>query len=266
MSPEFGSTCAYFPIDDETLHYLRFTGRPDSSVALVEAYAKEQGLWHDPDHQPLYSELAELDLGTVVPSLAGPRRPQDRVRLDNAQRAFREILPEVLGITVDDDTVTSWVDEASMESFPASDSPAIDAEKAGDAGMPAAVHTASSSPLPARLEKSRRRHAGRGTHPIDHGTVAIAAITSCTNTSNPTVMVAAGLLARNAVRKGLHSKPWVKTSLSPGSKVVTDYLDDAGLTPDLEKLGFHLAGYGCMTCIGASGPLIPRGHRGGPRT
>ena len=207
MSPEFGSTCAYFPIDAETLRYLRFTGRPERSVELVEAYARHQALWHDPDHPPEYSELAELDLATVVPSLAGPRRPQDRVRLNDAQRDFRRVLPEVLG-------------------------------------------------LPASDEKVPVVLAGE-THELGHGAVAIAAITSCTNTSNPTVMIAAGIVARRAVARGLTRKPWVKTSLSPGSRVVTDYLDDAGLTPHLEQLGFHLAGYGCMTCIGASGPLIP---------
>jgi aconitate hydratase len=191
MSPEFGSTCAYFPIDDETLRYLRFTGRPDEHVALVEAYAKEQGLWHEPHRPKRYAEQVELDLSTVVPSLAGPRRPQDRVPLDAVKPAVRGLLPAT--------------------------------------------------------------PAGTG---LGHGAVAIAAITSCTNTSNPSVMVGAGLLARNAVRRGLRSRPWVKTSLSPGSRVVTDYLDEAGLTPYLEELGFHHTGYGCMTCIGASGPLV----------
>jgi aconitate hydratase len=207
MSPEFGSTCAYFPIDRETLRYLRFTGRGEHSVELVEAYARHQGLWHDPDHPPEYSELVELDLATVVPSLAGPRRPQDRVRLTDARRDFRRVLPEVAGPKATDATVSVTLD--------------------GEA------------------------------HALGHGTVAIAAITSCTNPSNPTVMVAAGLVAKRAVERGLMRKPWVKTSLSPGSRVVTDYLDDGGLTPYLERLGFHLAGYGCMTCIGASGPLIP---------
>ncbi len=205
MSPEFGSTCAYFPIDDETLRYLRFTGRSDERVALVEAYAKEQGLWHEPDRPRRYTEHVELDLSTVVPSLAGPRRPQDRVPLDRSRTAFRLALTDMLG-----------PDQA----------PAQQVTLHGEE------------------------------HVIDHGAVAIAAITSCTNTSNPAVMVAAALLAKNAVLRGLRSKPWVKTSLSPGSRVVTDYFDKAGLTPYLEKLGFHLAGYGCMTCIGASGPLI----------
>jgi aconitate hydratase len=201
MSPEFGSTCAYFPIDEETLRYLRYTGRPEPTVRLIEAYAKEQGLWHDPAAALRYTETVELDLATVMPSLAGPRRPQDRVPLDRAKTQLRAALDR--------------------------------------AGNPATVDL------------------GDGPHRIDHGSVAIAAITSCTNTSNPTVMVAAALLARNAVARGLRSRPWVKTSLSPGSRVVTDYFDKAGLTPYLEELGFHLTGYGCMTCIGASGPLIP---------
>jgi aconitate hydratase len=208
MSPEFGSTCAYFPIDDETLRYLRFTGRPEERVALVEAYAKEQGLWHRPEESADYTERIELDLGTVRPSLAGPRRPQDRVPLAFARPMFHTALTSALG-TDPDPSFTAPVTLA---------------------GAP---------------------------HELKHGAVAIAAITSCTNTSNPSVMVAAGLLARNAARLGLSSKPWVKTTLSPGSRVVTDYLDKAGLTGPLEQLGFHLAGYGCMTCIGASGRLIP---------
>ena len=223
MSPEFGSTCAYFPIDEETLRYLRFTGRPDWRVDLVEAYAKEQGLWHDPSAVARYTEIVELDLGTVVPSLAGPSRPQQRVPLDGAKAGFRSAL--VAALSSDGAPApASWADEASEESFPASD---LD-------GQP---------------------------QELRHGSVAIAAITSCTNTSNPSVMVAAALLAKNAVERGLRSKPWVKTSLSPGSRVVTDYFDDAGLTPYLEKLGFHLTGYGCKTCIGASGPLIEQVSR-----
>ncbi|MFU8872742.1 aconitate hydratase AcnA [Micromonospora sp. SL4-19] len=212
MSPEFGSTCAYFPIDEETVRYLRFTGRPAGQVALVEAYAKEQGLWHDPGRRIRYSEVLDLDLGAVVPSLAGPRRPQDRVALSAAKPAFRQALRDR---------------HKGLAST-------------GDAGR--------SKRVPVLLD-------GEATA-LDDGHVAIAAITSCTNTSNPSVMVAAGLLARNAVRRGLRRKPWVKTSLSPGSRVVTDYYDKAGLTPYLEDLGFHLTGYGCMTCIGASGPLI----------
>jgi aconitate hydratase len=255
MSPEFGSTCAFFPIDDETLRYLRFTGRPDWRVDLVEAYAKEQGLWHDPDEVARYSEFVELDLGTVVPSLAGPSRPQQRVPLDRAKAGFRSALAAALSADAvpAPAAVSSWVDEASEESFPASDAPAIDSETAAgslpaSAPAPAVADQPPPAPVPVTLDGE--------VHELRHGSVAIAAITSCTNTSNPSVMVAAALLARNAVDRGLRTKPWVKTSLSPGSRVVTDYFDDAGLTPYLEKLGFHLAGYGCMTCIGASGPLI----------
>ena len=253
MSPEFGSTCAYFPIDDETLRYLRFTGRSAERVALVEAYAKEQGLWHEPDRPRRYSEHVELDLLTVVPSLAGPRRPQDRVPLDRSRAAVRLALPDILGPDPAPSTVESWADESSAESFPASDAPAIDAERPG-AGRPSPVPMEAA--LPGRPSAPVRITLDGAEHEIDHGAVAIAAITSCTNTSNPSVMVAAALLARNAVLRGLRSQPWVKTSLSPGSRVVTDYFDKAGLTPYLEKLGFHLAGYGCMTCIGASGPLV----------
>ena len=201
MSPEFGSTAAMFPVDQITVDYLKLTGRPAETVALVEAYAKTQGLWHNPDSEPVFSEYLELDLSTVVPSIAGPKRPQDRIDLDKAQNAFVEILPSYgpgapAEVTMDGDTFT-----------------------------------------------------------VDNGHVAIAAITSCTNTSNPSVMLAAGLLARNAVAKGLTSKPWVKTTLAPGSKVVTDYYEKAGLMDDLEALGFYLVGYGCTTCIGNSGPL-----------
>jgi len=255
MSPEFGSTCAYFPIDDETLRYLRFTGRSAERVALVEAYAKEQGLWHEPGRPRRYSEHVEFDLSTVVPSIAGPRRPQDRVPLHGSRTAFRLALTDMLAPvgTPAGAEPASWADEASDESFPASDAPAIDTERPG-AGLPAPVPTAPA--LPARPSAPVRLTLNGAEHEVDHGTVAIAAITSCTNTSNPSVMVAAALLARNAVLRGLRSKPWVKTSLSPGSRVVTDYFDKAGLTPYLEELGFHLAGYGCMTCIGASGPLI----------
>ncbi|MFD3486569.1 aconitate hydratase AcnA [Streptomyces sp. NPDC058665] len=231
MSPEFGSTCAYFPIDAETLRYLRFTGRPAAVVELVEAYAKRQGLWLDPEHTPAYSEYVELDLGTIVPSLAGPRRPQDRVPLTAAKRDFRKALPGILEVA--DDGIRTKADTRLLPRT----------------GQPGAV--------PGRPRREVAVGLGSGAFTLDHGAVAIAAITSCTNTSNPSVMVAAGLLAKRAVERGLRSKPWVKTSLSPGSTVVTDYLNDAGLTPYLEKLGFHLTGYGCMTCIGASGPLIP---------
>ena len=207
MSPEFGSTAAIFPIDDVTLDYLRLTGRDEERVALVEAYAKAQGLWHDPFREPVYSEYLELDLSTVVPSIAGPKRPQDRIELSQAKAAFERALPAYAG---------------------------------GDGSL--------SRPTPVTLAD------GTVTE-LDHGHVAIASITSCTNTSNPSVMVAAGLLARNAVARGLRSKPWVKTSTAPGSQVVTDYYEKAGLWPALNELGFNLVGYGCTTCIGNSGPL-----------
>ncbi|MFG2075787.1 aconitate hydratase AcnA [Nonomuraea maritima] len=208
MSPEFGSTCAYFPVDEETIRYLRFTGRTPEHVALVEAYAKAQRLWHWPDDVADYTETVELDLGAVEPSVAGPHRPQDRVPLSKVGQRFRA--------------------------------------EAGD----------NSPPVP---EQPVREHSvPEPAGGLRHGVVGIAAITSCTNTSNPTAMVTAALLARNAARRGLRSRPWVKTTLSPGSRVVTAYLEAAGLTPYLEQLGFHLAGYGCMTCIGASGPLVPQ--------
>jgi aconitate hydratase len=257
MSPEYGSTCAIFPIDAETLRYLTFTGRPPELVALVEAYAKEQGLWHDPDAEPRYSETAELDLGTVVPSLAGPRRPQDRVALTDARRGFRAALADMAPHPIRED----GPDEASAESFPASDPPAAMAGMVQDSNHdeepagwfepdPTGVGGRPSNRVPVQLEDGTR-------FDLDHGHVVIAAITSCTNTSNPSVMLAAGLLARNAVDRGLTSKPWVKTSLAPGSKVVMDYYERAGLLPYLEKLGFHLVGFGCTTCIGNSGPLAP---------
>jgi aconitate hydratase len=245
MSPEYGSTCAIFPIDAETIRYLSFTGRPAEQVALVEAYAKEQGLWHDPASEPAYSETLELDLATVEPSLAGPKRPQDRVPLRVAKDCFRVALGEY----VDSDGVVSTVDEASAESFPASDTPAVTAEN-GAHGAPhllSAAATAAGRPSdPVRVGDA---------YELDHGAVVIAAITSCTNTSNPSVMVGAALLAKKAVERGLTRKPWVKTTLAPGSKVVMDYYERAGLVPYLEKLGFHLVGYGCTTCIGNSGPL-----------
>src|SRR6187402_2150083 len=205
MSPEFGSTIAVFPVDEETVKYLKLTGRSEEQLALVEAYAKEQGLWHDPSAEPRYSEKLELDLATVVPSLAGPKRPQDRVEVTAAGESFRTALADY------------------------SENPDATAEITLDGQ----------------------------THTIGHGAVAIAAITSCTNTSNPSVMIGAALLAKNAVEKGLQRKPWVKTTLAPGSKVVSDYYEKSGLTPYLDKLGFNLVGYGCTTCIGNSGPLIP---------
>ncbi|MGI5177937.1 aconitate hydratase AcnA [Dactylosporangium sp. CA-152071] len=244
MSPEYGSTVAIFPIDDETIKYLRLTGRDEAQVALVEAYAKEQGLWHDPAAEPDYSERLELDLSTIEPSLAGPKRPQDRVPLKSAKPLFRG----VLGDYVADGGIEGPADEASAESFPASDPPANHLQTNGD--------------KPHDLVSAARGANGRQSKPVkvgdfelDHGAVVIAAITSCTNTSNPQVMIGAGLLARNAVERGLTVKPWVKTTLAPGSKVVTDYYERAGLTAYLDKLGFNLVGYGCTTCIGNSGPL-----------
>ncbi|WTO74993.1 aconitate hydratase AcnA [Streptomyces sp. NBC_00210] len=225
MSPEFGSTAAIFPIDDETIKYLKLTGRSEQQLALVEAYAKEQGLWLDPAAEPDFSEKLELDLSTVVPSIAGPKRPQDRIILANAAEQFTQDVRNY----VDD------ADEAGMESFPASDAPAA---TNGVPTRPTLVTAPDGS-----------------TYEIDHGAVTVAAITSCTNTSNPYVMVAAALVAKKAVEKGLTRKPWVKTTLAPGSKVVTDYFDKAGLTPYLDKVGFNLVGYGCTTCIGNSGPL-----------
>ncbi len=228
MSPEFGSTCAIFPIDQHTLDYLKLTGRPAEQVALVEAYAKVQGLWHDPDRAAQYSEELSLDLSTVVPSIAGPKRPQDRIALADAKTAFRDVLP-------------NYVAEASLDNGLAGTFPASDPVAAGDGSR-------ASNPVQVTLDD--------GTHTeVDHGSVVIAAITSCTNTSNPSVMVGAALLARNAVDRGLSRKPWVKTSLAPGSKVVMDYYERAGLLPYLDKLGFNLVGYGCTTCIGNSGPL-----------
>jgi aconitate hydratase len=272
MSPEFGSTCAIFPIDSETLRYLELSGRPPEQIALTEAYAKAQGLWHDErSEQPTFSETVELDLDAVVPSLAGPKRPQDRVALSDARDSFRKALE---GYVQDYD----GRDEASAESFPSSDPPANgnDAARLKDGGPSYAHETAhpvaptasapGGEPRSVGTAAGKRGSAGAasavavtladGTDTtLAHGHVVIAAITSCTNTSNPSVMIGAGILARNAVARGLRSKPWVKTSLAPGSKVVTEYLDRAGLTEPLERLGFNLVGYGCTTCIGNSGPL-----------
>jgi aconitate hydratase len=261
MSPEYGSTCAIFPVDAETLTYLRLTGRSAEQVALVEAYTKEQGLWHDPAHEAAYTTTLELDLSTIEPSLAGPKRPQDRVPLRTAKADFRAALgtyaPSTPGATAIDGAPAfngGGADEASAESFPASDSAAAFADKAGD--TPFTRSNAPSGALGDRSSAPTLVTLADGTSfEIDHGAVTIAAITSCTNTSNPQVMVGAAILARNAVEKGLTRKPWVKTTLAPGSKVVMDYYDRAGLTPYLDKLGFNLVGYGCTTCIGNSGPL-----------
>jgi aconitate hydratase len=274
MSPEFGSTIAVFPIDEETTKYLALTGRSEEQLKLVEAYAKEQGLWHDPSAEPRYSEKLELDLATVVPSLAGPKRPQDRVSLSEAKEAFRVALADYVeagdtggesrkpGVPAQEKPagVVSAEDEASDESFPASDSPSSNGSGNGHtagAGAPVDWHSAAqhasgrpSNPAAVTLEDGTAFE-------VDHGAVTIAAITSCTNTSNPSVMIGAALLAKKAVEKGLQRKPWVKTTLAPGSKVVSDYYERAGLTPYLDKLGFNLVGYGCTTCIGNSGPLIP---------
>ena len=254
MSPEFGSTAAMFPIDQITLDYLRLTGRSDEQVALVEAYAKEQGMWHDPvnNPEPRFSEYLELDLSTVVPSIAGPKRPQDRIEVSAAKEQFRGDLKNyvVNGNTIE----KSPQDEELAQTFPASDAPSHDS-------------TDGSSDLGKPFHSEPRTNGDRASHPvsvtldgkqvdIDHGHVAIASITSCTNTSNPSVMMAAAMLAKNAVEKGLEVAPWVKTSMAPGSKVVTGYFDKAGMWPYLEELGFHLVGYGCTTCIGNSGPII----------
>jgi aconitate hydratase len=264
MSPEYGSTVAIFPIDAETIRYLELTGRDAAQVALVEAYAKEQGLWHDPEHEPAYSERLELDLGTIEPSLAGPKRPQDRVPLGNAKTMFRAALTDYVGDGGSEDVggvareqlrrgANGPADEASAESFPASDPPANDYSDPADEPREL-IHSAAGAG--GRASNPTRVTGDDGTEfELDHGAVVIAAITSCTNTSNPQVMIGAALLARNAVERGLNRKPWVKTTLAPGSKVVMDYYERAGLTPYLEKLGFHLVGYGCTTCIGNSGPL-----------
>ncbi len=253
MSPEYGSTCAIFPVDEETVRYLRFTGRPEEQIRLVEAYCKEQGLWHDPAQEAAYSETLELDLSTVEPSLAGPKRPQDRVPLREARDRFRAALADYAGPGESPvgDGVKSPVDESSAESFPASDPPAASDGNAG--GAPAEYDAPAAASRPTR-PTALTMDDGTQTQ-IDHGHVVIAAITSCTNTSNPSVMLGAALLAKKAVDKGLERRPWVKTTLAPGSKVVMDYYERAGLTPYLEKLGFHLVGYGCTTCIGNSGPL-----------
>jgi len=246
MSPEYGATCGFFPVDSETLRYLRLTGRPAERIALVEAYCKENALWHDPDEPPTYSQVVDLDLSSVEPSLAGPRRPQDRIPLSGSKRAFIDALPS---FGADYGTP---VDSAIAASFPASDPPSTAepgaTEPEGEQVVPVATAVGERPRgVPCEIDGE--------TVLLEHGAVVIAAITSCTNTSNPAVMVGAGLLAKKAVERGLARKPWVKSSLAPGSKVVTEYYDKAGLTPYLEELGFHTVGYGCTTCIGNSGPL-----------
>jgi len=270
MSPEYGSTVTIFPIDDETLRYLRFTGRPDDLVALVEAYAKEQGLWHDPAVEPTFTETLELDLSTVEPSIAGPSRPQDRVPLRDAKRCFAaalvESLPEEATAGAGATPVSiGGYDLEDAQSFPASDPPSAALDGAADAhggGEPATAGGCAPEEERPHKRVRVRLDATSGLDEeveveLDHGHIAIAAITSCTNTSNPQVMVAAGLVARKAAERGLTRKPWVKTSLAPGSKVVVDYLERAGLLPDLAKLGFDVVGFGCTTCIGNSGPRPP---------
>ncbi|MCS6577001.1 MULTISPECIES: aconitate hydratase [Curtobacterium] len=254
MSPEFGSTAAIFPVDDVTLDYLRLTGRDEAQIALVEAYSKAQGLWHDASVEPNYSEYMELDLSTVVPSISGPKRPQDRIELSKAKDQFEVDLANYASIDHSEE------DKAVADTFPASDPVAAapgdehavdDLQDAPGSEVP--VHASSA---PGTVSKPTSVAIADGDpFTIDHGAVAIAAITSCTNTSNPSVMMAAGILARNAAQKGLTAKPWVKTTLAPGSKVVTDYYEKAGLTTYLEQLGFYTVGYGCTTCIGNSGPL-----------
>ncbi|MCW4600311.1 aconitate hydratase [Janibacter hoylei] len=252
MSPEFGSTAAMFPIDDVTLDYLRLTGRSEQQVSLVEAYAKTQGMWLDPAVEPRFSEYLELDLSTVVPSIAGPKRPQDRIEVSKAKEQFRGDLKNYV---VDGNGIEkSSVDTELASTFPASDAPSHDALEASEsAGRPSHSEPRTngdraSNPAKAVIDGAEVE--------IDHGHVVIASITSCTNTSNPSVMMAAAMLAKNAVERGLQVKPWVKTSMAPGSKVVTEYYEKAGMWPYLEKLGYHLVGYGCTTCIGNSGPII----------
>ena len=272
MSPEYGSTIAVFPVDEKTTDYLRLTGRDEEQIALVEAYAKEQGLWHDPSNEPVYSEYLELDLSQVKPSIAGPKRPQDRILLEESKKQFHSDVRNY--VTVLDDQ-----DRAVADSMPASDPAATapgaeqDKENGGLLDKAKGLASAAADKVTDVVGDVKgavaARVAGRPNNPvdvtlangesftIDHGIVAVAAITSCTNTSNPSVMVGAGLVAKKAAEKGLTRKPWVKTSLAPGSQVVTDYLEKAGLTPYLDQLGFNLVGYGCTTCIGNTGPLIP---------
>ncbi|WP_162294565.1 aconitate hydratase AcnA [Mycobacteroides abscessus] len=248
MSPEFGSTAAIFPIDDETINYLRLTGRDEAQLALVEAYAREQGMWHDADHEPAFSEYLELDLSTVVPSISGPKRPQDRIELSDAKNAFRKDIHNY--VEENHPAPHTDLDEAVEESFPASDSAVLSFAE-DDAVIPSAANGGEGRPSkPVKVTSAER-----GNFVLDHGAVVVAGITSCTNTSNPSVMLGAALLAKKAVEKGLTTKPWVKTNMAPGSQVVTDYYNKAGLWPYLEKLGYYLGGYGCTTCIGNTGPL-----------
>ena len=250
MSPEFGSTAAMFPIDEETISYLRLTGRSDEQLALVEAYAKAQGMWHDPDKEPVFSEYLELDLSTVVASIAGPKRPQDRIELSDAKNAFRKDIHNY--VEENHPAPETKLDEAVEESFPASDPVSLSfADDGAVDARPSAANGSEGRPS----KPVRVRSAERGDFVLDHGAVVVAGITSCTNTSNPSVMLGAALLAKKAVEKGLTSKPWVKTNMAPGSQVVTDYYEKAGLWPYLEKLGYYLGGYGCTTCIGNTGPL-----------
>ncbi len=243
MSPEYGATCGFWPVDEQTIEYLRLTGRPEERILLVEAYCKENLLWHEPGQHPTYSQVVELDLSTVEPSLAGPRRPQDRVPLTEAKESFVEALGS---FGVDFDNATR--DKEVADAFPASDAPTRDGStNSAETRSPAPIAAPDRRAVPVALDGERFE--------LDHGSVVIAAITSCTNTSNPQVLITAGLLAKAAVESGLERKPWVKSSLAPGSKVVTRYLELAGLAPYLEQLGFHTVGYGCTTCIGNSGPL-----------
>ncbi|BDB60452.1 aconitate hydratase [Rhodococcus sp. RDE2] len=249
MSPEFGSTAAIFPIDGETINYLRLTGRSDEQLALVEAYAKEQGLWHDPSREPEFSEYLELDLSTVVPSIAGPKRPQDRILLSESKVAFRKDIHNYVEENLPAEHTK--LDEAVEETFPASDPAVLSFADDGAVDVHSAANGAHGRPSkPVKVVSEER-----GEFVLDHGAVVVAGITSCTNTSNPSVMLGAALLARNAVEKGLSTKPWVKTNMAPGSQVVNDYYEKAGLWPYLEKLGFYLGGFGCTTCIGNTGPL-----------
>ncbi|MBB1516073.1 aconitate hydratase [Tessaracoccus sp. MC1679] len=254
MSPEYGSTIAIFPIDEQTIAYLRLTGRDEQQIALVESYAKAQGLWHDPSVEPQYSEYIELDLATVVPSIAGPKRPQDRIRLDESKAAFREAVAGFVGAPHDADAYSGY-DRAVAATMEASDPTGVNPSSVDDSPAPSdpAHHT-----MRPRVHAAAPVTLADGTSfELDHGAVTIASITSCTNTSNPSVMIGAGLVAKKAVERGLTRKPWVKTSLAPGSQVVTDYYDRSGLTSYLDAIGFNLVGYGCVTCIGNSGPLIP---------